>query len=550
MSLHEQDRGRHIRDVVTVAGSPNTMRRLDLKDLDRDAVRFREAIEFLKGGLDGFDEAWVVGHKGDHAINLQNMGVVNDRLDVVHVHSTLGVNANIVIKPPEDSAGSYEGILTEMSPLLAEQILRVKTEGKKVVIYMPFPNMGLEHAIARAEASDHFLMTAPVPRFEAFQRIEHKIVFGQMMDELFKGTRFERNLIPWTFYSRHMDYRTLEEVLRSEGSIYMQRVLSAGGDGTVKVTSDDELKVLMSDEYWAMAADMGSVKASKGIEKAYPANGTGCIVPTPDGNCVVLVDPLSHKPVGLERMNAKQGSGVGNDWSVPFSQEIQSQYILMATAIGQRLYREHGYTGLFGPDGMIHEDQNGQVYSLTEVNSRWQGTTPYQTLNARMNGRLPLELIHYMVKLCTTSQGIDKQKLQQAWRIIGDPNEYNGRAVSEKGGFYIKIGGPKDRKVISQDLNGAWVVNPNGMTKVTGVEGLTPLHVYSRTMPDGSKIELPENHSIVWVKAPRLGETVGGELAPIGYIVGSGIQVFDADIPTTTAQGQSMYDAVTALLFK
>ena len=497
--------------------------------------RIFTAQQTLKAGFAGIDEQWVIAHRGNHASNLRRHGIT-DRipLTVMHAHSSMGVQAVRSYPVPKDSGGSYESLLTQINPGIEGEVRRVVNDGKKVALMMPFPNAGLDEVMANVPGSErHFVNTGTVERFEHFSEIEDKVRFAAMLDEVLEREGMAQNKIPSTTYRPGQRYEDLCAMLGGE-VLYFQRALSAGGDGTVKVESAEEMSQLFEDADWRNST---SLKVSKGIFPNYPSNGTGCIVPTPDGNdCVVYLDPLSHKPVGLPELGAKPGSGVGNDWTVPFDERYQRQYARMAEAVGREMYRRYGYTGLFGPDGLI--DMSSGTYHMTEVNPRWQGTTPFQTGNAFINGRVPLEYIHYLTKLA----GHDPKKLDEIFGLTGDPNTYNAKSLTEEGGYYIKVGSPKVKKVVRKDMNGAFAyAQGDGFSALPGIsqdDVYTGKHGYAG------------RGKVVYISAPKPGEMVGGELSPIGYIVGSGQQVFDAHEPKILPEAYAMYNAAFEKMFE
>ncbi|OGE30830.1 hypothetical protein A2631_04040 [Candidatus Daviesbacteria bacterium RIFCSPHIGHO2_01_FULL_44_29] len=502
----------------------------------------RAATVFLRDRFNAFDERWLVGHKGDHASNLHDLGIIGQRVHVAHVHSTLGVDADRTYKPPEETSDSYEGLLTGANPGLSGEVSRVRAAQMRVVVLMPFPNSDFEGMIARAKAGRYFVSTAPIESFETFEPIENKISFARILQAALQGTPHTRNLIPWTIHQPHWG---LDDVRRNMGvdpgsAIFFQKAISGGGDGTARVNDRSNFNELLSNPSWMQAARRGKLKASMAVEGAYPANGTGCIVPTPDGGCKVLVDPLSHKPVGLESVGAKPGSGAGNDWGTPFPRAVTDQYIAMVSRLGKYFYTTFGYTGIFGPDGLVGADS---TYRMTESNSRWQGTTPYQTQNALMNGRLPIELIHYMVKLSVN----DSHLLGQVNDIVGDADSYNQRAFTERGGFYIKVGGPKTKKEVREDLNGPWRWDGDRLHRLKRDGYLTPMRIYTRDYAGAQ--DLTKDDKTVWIKAPKVGEVVGGGLVAVGYITGSDINVFDANKPEVTSDGHKLYTQMNQLMY-
>ncbi len=503
------------------------------KELISNLDALTQSREFLKRELGSFDEVWQIGHRPTH-MSLYADGVVTAPITVSHVHADMGLQAARHYPVPLNSSGAYEDLLTAINPAIANEVHRVVTTGKKAALFMPFPNSGLDRMLKEydpAIVAKCFVSTTSTPDFKSFAQIEDKVAFGKLLENVLTQGGMEKNLIPNTVLTSGQSYGDLVKQLSSqEGPLYFQIALSAGGDGTVKVSSAEDMRALLDHSEWAAAVNKGNVKVSKGIVPNYPANGTGCIVPTPDGkDCTIYLDPPSHKPVGLPELGAKQGSGVGNDWSHPFPSAYIEQYARMSELVGRALFMRYGYTGLFGPDGIM--DTKNRRFHMTEVNPRIQGTTPYQTHNALANGRVPIEWMHLMTKLA----GTDPNALGALRDIIGPPTNYNHKSLMEKGGYYIKVGGPKERKVVQKDLNGAY-----GYTRGKPLVrlDLTEVQVY------GGKYANNTYERVVYLKGPQTGTMIGGELAPVGYIVGRGEPVFAAETPTILPGALDMYRAV------
>lgn len=506
------------------------------KEILTESDRVEQARTLLKQQFAGVDERWVIGHRGNQGANLVDEGILPDTPPtVLHAHASMGVEAERVYPVPEGSAGSYEGLLTKINPGLEDEIIRVVSSRTRVALFMPFPNAGFDALLAQhPEAWAHLVNTCTVIDFGVFQAIEDKVRFGHMLDDVLHREGMDVNVIPHSVYRPGQSFSEVCGLVgaRTGDTVYFQRALSAGGDGTIRVGSQEEMDHVMRELGWA---DGSPVKVALGIHPNYPCNGTGCIVPTEDGSdCYVYLDPPSHKPVGLPELGAKQGSGVGNDWSVPLDDDCLDQYSRMVTAVGKEMFLRYGYTGLFGPDGII--DLERQRYHMTEVNPRWQGTTPYQTANALMNGRIPLEWMHYLTKFA----GNDPHKLADVRALGGDVEGYNKNALHERGGFYMKMGAPKDPRMVLQDMNGAFAYHEGGLAPLPG---LSQRDVYAgRHGFQGRGI-------VVHVTAPKPGEMVGGELAPIGYIAGSGQQVFDSNKPAILPEALRMYNMFQEAMF-
>ena len=510
-------------------------------------------VELCRSAFARFDEYWVVGHKGDHHRTLADLGVIDPDTDisVSHVHSTLGLRAQRTVKPPEESSSTYESILTTVNPDIEEHVANVVDTKRQVCVFMPFPNSGLSDIIRKQEAEENFVTTSPVEDPAVFLHIENKIGFARLVDKAVSENEatetLRHNVIPWDVLRPGTMYEDLEQRFKLEPgqAVYLQKALSGGGDGTRRIDSQERLTTLLQDSEWAHLAELGHIKVTAEVKDAYPANGSGCIVPTEDGDCVVLLDPPSHKPVGLEALRGKEGSGVGNDWTEQWPDDVLEQYAALATAVGKQLYREFGYTGMFGPDCLVQTREDGYRLYMNEINPRWQGTTPYQTYNALSADRVPLELVHYAVKLD------DGSLLPDILKSIGDPEEYNTISLRQSGCFYMKIGGPKIRQTVKADLNGNYIYCEEGLIgpydDVSGIEIATGRTAHPALSAHMTALRAEgKQPMMVSVKGPGVGETVGGELAPIGYIVGKGEQpVFTSQQPGVTPLGNNLFQTVT-----
>lgn len=420
--------------------------------------------------------------------------------------------------------------------------------------------MEIDRLISIYSKNNNFTITAPTKSCEEFFTIGNKIKFSKVLDKHTVNAstpppmEVKNAIIPWaTLNSSDTNYLRLKQKLANNSmqGIFLQIDISASGNGTRLVQSQSDLDGVFNDRQWNTLISTGHIKASCQILNAYSANGSACIVPIDAINCMVLVDPLSHKSTGLEEMRGKAHSGVGNDWTLTWPEEIQQQYITITSYIGKLLYQEYGYTGIFGPDFIVESNKNTQTLKLTEINPRWQGTTPLQTLNAINDGRVPLELIHYIIKL--DSKGVFKNKLMA---LIADSNAFNKRSAASTGCFYIKIGNPLETKEIKKDLNGFHIYNGKRIVESSINENLLELYkdnnnssitrAYFREKAKASDTLLLN------IKAPRKGELVGGGgLTPIGYIIGiSSTPIFTEDSEGISNFGNELYSHVIEQLFK
>lgn len=115
-------------------------------------------------------------------------------------------------------------------------------------------------------------------------------------------------IIPWaTLNSSDTNYLRLKQKLANNSmqGIFLQIDISASGNGTRLVQSQSDLDGVFNDRQWNTLISTGHIKASCQILNAYSANGSACIIPIDAINCMVLVDPLSHKSTGLEEMRGK-----------------------------------------------------------------------------------------------------------------------------------------------------------------------------------------------------------------------------------------------------
>jgi hypothetical protein len=265
----------------------------------------------------------------------------------------------------------------------------------------------------------------------------------------------------------------------------------------------------------------------------------------------VLIDALSHKPVGLKELNGKVSAGIGNDWWSLWPIHIQEQYIASATLIGEELYKQFGYTGIFGPDYLIETLDNGTLnLRLTEINPRWQGTTPYQTANAIINKRIPLEIMHYIVK--HDKSGLATRELLT---LTDNPKVYNQQSVNSHGCFYIKLGSPEAQKTVRADLNGQYLYTGSQLIgpyeNTSSFDALLNNTDDEVLVKDLAMIKKRGDHAtLVTIRAPRLGEQVGGGLSPIGYVAGySDRPIFSPHRPGVTQYGKELYDIITDSLY-
>jgi len=490
------------------------------------------AVKLCKELFSKFDEIWLIGHKGDLHFPLVEMGVLDDKdksIKLAHVQSSLGLEAVNMIIPPKSSFTSMESTISQLSPRVIDFVKKVKLKKLKVCVLMPFPNLKFCKIINKL--GNNFTITPPARTYKEYLTIENKITMSKLIDELaIENPNLRSIVIPWVNINQlgreFSKYKKYFDLTENQG-IYFQKDISAGGSGTKLIKCQADINRLFKDKLWNRLANQSRIKVSVEILNAYPANGSACIIPKENGTCVVLVDPLSHKPIGPNK------SSIGNDWSIPWPRCVQSQYLLSAKLIGEELYKKFGYAGIFGPDYIVEMNKNGEFkLKLTEINPRWQGTTPYQTVNALMARRIPLELIHYVIKLDENGESIGK-----LLQLINNPDLYNQISVGSRGCYYIKLMSPRENKIIQREINGCYFYRKNTLKG--------PLsHNYSY---------LCNSLKSTWVniKAPRKNEIVGPSITAVGYVWGcSSRAVFSAKTPNFTSYGRKLYQLSSRMLYE
>ncbi len=494
---------------------------LDSRLKEISPVLYQKIVDIFKG----YDEVWVVGHKGNAAGPYIGQFFLREKLQLIHAAATLGGEARVMINSSEHQP-TYDALATQTNPNLGFFVRQAVNKGKKVFVLMPFPNKSLEEMIQSAQSEaktvepGKIVCGAPTD-FKTFEALENKETFAGIADEAI-GRDFPENVIPNKTVPITTSYEDARKGLRLRDgeNFYAQLLVSAGGGGTRKVVNEQDYSRLQID--WQKADSQPlEIKISKEIVDNYPANGTACIIPSetePDG-CVVLVDPLSKKPV-----DSKSNAGIGNDWGHSFSPDVLEQYKKIVTALGRYLYKEHGVIGMFGPDCLV---AGGKLY-VNEVNPRHQGTTSYQTLNAFLNGRVPIEYMDLLLKADPKSAS----SIIEA--IGGDADGYNAKALSEKGCYYLKLMNklPAQPFTVKEEFNGAYklVRNEAGV-----VIDLVKLNLKSKT-----DLVLEQNPNLVWIDGPKPGERISASLTPFGYIVGYGMQVFDEQSPQMTQEAEAV----------
>ena len=478
-----------------------------------------------------YDEVWVVGHRGNVADSYIGQFFLREKLELIHATATLGGEARVMINSGEHQS-TYDSYVTQANPNLRHFVKQAIVKGKKVFVLMPFPNKALEEMIESAQSKEYaniknpgkVICVAPT-NLKTFEALENKAVFASIVEKAI-GSVFPENVIPnKTVVIANTSYQDARSSLGLKGgeNFYAQLLVSAGGGGTRKITSEGDYSRLQTD-WQGISSESREIKISKEIIDSYPANGTACIIPSetePDG-CIVLLDPLSKKPV-----DPKSNAGIGNDWGHTFPPDVLEQYTKIVTALGKYLYKEHEVIGLFGPDCLVSHDK---LY-VNEVNPRHQGTTPFQTLNALLNGRVPIEYIDLLLK-------VDPESTQLIVDAIGGSAEgYNTRALRETGCYYLKLMNKSDKKLeVINEFNGPFKL----IRKAGNVIDFVPVKKYKSK----TELVLAKDPDVVWIDGPKKGEEIAASLTPFGFIVGYGMQVFDKTVPRMTPEAEAIKAAL------
>jgi D-alanine-D-alanine ligase-like ATP-grasp enzyme len=188
------------------------------------------------------------------------------------------------------------------------------------------------------------------------------------------------------FFAQQYD----ELVARLGGPFVCQRGdYDAGGEvATFFITSPDALdyakKLLEPDDRFSMVELNPYVRGNT-------YSMMGCA--TRHGT---LTGPLQLQLIDLpESLRTRQPSGIffGHDWSYTnWPAGTEEEAVRITETIGNYLYQECGYKGIFGID-FIHDEATGALYPL-ECNPRFTGSQPWVSLLAIDQGLPPMELFH------------------------------------------------------------------------------------------------------------------------------------------------------------
>ncbi len=516
-----------------------------------ESLSVKKMFRMLKESFSDFDEVWLVSDVSSKASTLIDFGII-DQIDLIHADNHLGDKTNLFIpKPPKVDDQYFRDLVEIDQKAIAEQLNRVKEWWKSVFVVMPWANSNLEFLVATMWLKNQVILGSPLNSKRNFE-LEDKEFFSKMMDELKeKKPQIESWVIPWMMMDKKLTYdKILQKFNVKNGHpIYIQKTLSAGGDGTRCFKSREEFKKIKT-EWFDFIADQ-KVKLSmwvtwkNGLE-AYPSNFQACIIPDWQ-ECHVIIDAWSHKPVGLKSLGfGELKSWVGNDRGTPRWKKINKQAEIVITEMCKKLYDDYGYTGIIGIDGLkSYSEEFWEHFKFNELNPRFQWTTQAQNYNALMNDQPSIEFIHYLVKLANN----DKSKIDAIKDLIGDPKHYNEKAMNRSWGYYMKIMPPLESKVVTNDVNWSYLRNGKRAIKLEDKPSLR--EVYMNKTKNGEVMEPLLWHVFVSVKWPQKGSTVGWQSATkIWMISWQGLSVFEDNRPDVTKEWKVLYDYFLNKMFE
>ncbi len=161
-----------------------------------------------------------------------------------------------------------------------------------------------------------------------------------------------------------------------------------------------------------------------------------------------LSGPIQTDITGFEEITPYKGGWCGNDvWPKIFNAKIRRELRNMASALGDRLYKE-GYKGVFCMDFLLDTD-DGTPY-LGEVNPRISGASPLTNLITAHYGGVPLFLFH-LLEYLDVDYEINLRKVQNRW------NEYDFWSQ-----LVLKQTEDKVRQLTHAPRSGVWSMDNHG----------------------------------------------------------------------------------------
>lgn len=448
-------------------------------------------------------------HRSDHLVNLREMGLLTRRLDLMSAHIDFGLEQPIENLPPRKVGTTYEDYYLRCDPEVPERIVQLAQDGP-VYVFMPFPNLQLEEKVRQSPHPERVRML--IHSGEQLVGVENKRNFTEMMDDL-----PAEHQIPYFYLDdKKVSFKEATTRLACQGLV-IQGFNSAGGDKTSLVFSGPEYQREVNRIRSMSSADGQVLKVAAFID-GYDSNIS--FVVTPSGE--VLVDTPSRKTIGLEALGTKGASGNGHDWHYSFPSDMLRRYLKLTERVGKQIWYNYGYVGLAGLESMVTTHQDHGTIQPHEINPRTQGTTPYITINAIRNGRLPLEVAHYLAYL-------NPDLLEE---LVPSPNDYNRQAIAEtEGCFYLKCGNPtKQPIVIKENMTGSYNIQEGRLEPITDRSLFQTL--------------VAKSPNAIYLKGPQAGTVFKDALSPFAYICGQGIPVFEKDEPGLTPEAQQIVTLV------
>jgi len=481
--------------------------------------------DILVSIFNSFDEFWLVSYKSDHLDGLKTLGVFPYNLSLAHTCLDFDIEAVIKIRPPHGSFATYNGLLYDtLNKNIFKHIAQANKDKKRVCIFTQIPCLPLVRYVE--SMNTQFITVTSSENSKIYLEIENKINLNKIIGD---NDAVQKYIIPSVNFTQlPKTYQDCTYKLKkANNGICVQMCISGSGDGTKFIKNQNELDILLRNKEWASTFHNKKVKISTFISNAYTANGSACIVPIDKETCSVYIDPLSKKIVN------EVNSGCGNDWTCIWDESVRRQYMQSIVHIGQRIYKLFGYTGIFGVDYIVSTDLNSNEKHLyiTEINPRWQGTTLYQTYNAILADRVPLELLHHIVKLGDSKI---KNKLTS---LVGAQNIYNEYSISQSGCFYLKLNSTV--KKTKQCVQGTYRVDFNKQKLI---------YIQKSKNNDKSTFDKKMQHGLINIKFPNKSANEKG-VGPSGVVYGkSDTPVFSNDNPVRTDYCQKILELTSKLL--
>ncbi|MCX6717388.1 MAG: hypothetical protein NTU76_01790 [Candidatus Taylorbacteria bacterium] len=483
--------------------------------------KIKVAIHLAQQTFSQFDEIWLIGLRSNHIDNLKNLGILekfSNKLTLLYTYLDFGDLAQYRITPLPKGNSSYKKVLFALNPEVCLHLRRIVNEKKRVCIFTPLPNGTLNEYIKKEGACKFTKITSSIDNIDIFLFVESKLNLNMILQT--ENKEINRYIIPSIIPNKDIgEYKYLFDTKNfGESGLCIQKAISA----------KSELDRLKLSDGWKDSFKKKEIKISQYVPNTYPANGSGCIVPVSNKMCRVYIDNLSKKILD------EKNSSFGNDWSRPWEPNILKQYVSSMMYVGRKLYEKFKYTGLFGVDYIVIGNKSKYSYLLiTEINPRWQGTTIYQTINALKSNRVPLEIVHYIIKLNQT-----KKVLSKICKLMGSEESYNKQSVAKDGIFYLKLKSPKNN----------FGINIQGEYLFTGKE-LIESNLEKSNKGCKKKNFQINRLDIVNIKYPPKKTDLNKGIGPVGIVFGNSSKpVFSSKKPAFTHFGKKLYELVNNLI--